>query len=253
MKTNQIHGGAAAVWMLAAFAGMAAAQGQNRAIARMRGASDAFSGVHGYVEFLQDASDPTADVMVRVQVRGLTTGNHGFHVHQFGDVRKTETIETIGGHFVPMCLPETIDPDGNLIADGAEDCAKNARHGLPPSEYRQPGDMGNINIIPGNAGSLPESSVLTIGQSKMSLSGDLTSIVGRTVVVHMNADDGSQPYGNAGLPEAYGVIGLASAMPPAVNEATAPTVPHVTKVMVCRQPPPTYARPCPPAPHVQRV
>ena len=49
--------------------------------------------------------------------------------------------------------------------------------------------------------------------------------------VHSERDDGSQPYGNAGGPEAYGVIGLASTPESGQNLAQAPTVPHVTKVI----------------------
>ena len=82
--------------------------------------------------------------------------------------------------------------------------------------------MGNIIAdATGNA-----VGTIVLGQQKMSLSDTLRSVVGRVVVVHSLEDDGSQPYGNAGVPQAYGVIGVA--VPPAgVNVAFAPEVPKV--------------------------
>ena len=49
--------------------------------------------------------------------------------------------------------------------------------------------------------------------------------------VHSEQDDGTQPYGNAGLPEAYGVIGIASTAAGGTNLAQAPSVPDVDKVI----------------------
>ena len=72
---------------------------------------------------------------------------------------------------------------------------------------------------------------LVLGQQKMSLKDGLRSIVGRAVLVHSREDDGTQPYGNAGPPEAYGVIGIASTADGATNEATAPSIPEVDKVI----------------------
>merc|ERR1719230_887290 len=92
---------------------------------------------------------------------------------------------------------------------------------------RQPGDMGNVVAAPDGS----VDTTITIGQQKMSLSDPLRSIIGRTVVFHSNRDDGSAPYGNAGPPEAYGVIGIASTPLGRTNLAQAPSVPHVTKVI----------------------
>lgn len=94
--------------------------------------------------------------------------------------------------------------------------------------------MGNVVVT-------ADTTVLTIvlGQQKMSLSDGLRSIVGRTVVFHSLRDDGSQPYGNAGAPHAFGVIGIASpaAGPAGLNACMAPSNPPVDKV-VC-----TFAAP----------
>ena len=203
---------------------LVAAQFPYRAIARMRGATAAGSAVAGTVTFEQQA--PLSPVTVSVQISGLRPGTHGFHVHQFGDVRVTANLDTISAHFVPQCAPPDVDENGQQVGG----CENDQVHGLPPSLTRQPGDMGNIEV--GYDGLVtPASRSLIIGESKMSLADPLRSIIGRTVVVHAERDDGLPPYGNAGGPEAYGVIGLASTPVGTSNSALAPTVPHVTKVI----------------------
>jgi Cu-Zn family superoxide dismutase len=180
--------------------------------------------VFGSVIFEQQTA--LGDVTVRVEIEGLRPGFHGFHVHQYGDVRSTSDLTTISAHFVPYCAPPNIDENGQQVGG----CEEDQVHGLPPNATRQPGDMGNLEVGPD--GSLTQASrVLTIGQSKMSLSDPLRSIIGRTILIHAERDDGSQPYGNAGGPEAYGVIGLASTPVGGSNNAQAPQIPHVTKVI----------------------
>ena len=203
----------------------------NRAIARIRSATEPKSAVSGSVTFEQSADDARGDVTVTVSITGLRAGIHGFHVHQFGDVRVTASpsggLDTMGAHFVPFCVPPDIG-DAQAGTEAENECLNMAKHGLPPSLERQPGDMGNINVL---SPSGTFSTVLTIGQRKMSLSDGLRSIVGRTVVVHALEDDGGQPYGNAGPPEAYGVIGLAATPSTASNAAAAPQVPHIDKII----------------------
>ena len=195
-----------------------------RAIANMAGSFGVDSAVSGTITFEQ--MTPLGDVRVTAIVSGLRPGLHGFHVHQYGDVRSTSDLSTMSAHFVPYCAPPDIDENGQQIGG----CEDDQKHGLPPHITRQPGDMGNLDI--GFDGAVkPESQILTIGQAKMSLADPLRSIVGRTVLIHSERDDGSQPYGNAGAPEAYGVIGIASAPAGAANAAQAPSVPTVTKVI----------------------
>ena len=228
-----------------------------RAIARVHGATGIDSNVFGSVIFEQQTA--LGDVTVRVEIEGLRPGFHGFHVHQYGDVRSTSDLTTISAHFVPYCAPPNIDENGQQVrelflfsrarsppffycplhaispphapsASQVGGCEEDQVHGLPPNATRQPGDMGNLEVGPD--GSLTQASrVLTIGQSKMSLSDPLRSIIGRTILIHAERDDGSQPYGNAGGPEAYGVIGLASTPVGGSNNAQAPQIPHVTKVI----------------------
>ena len=159
---------------------------------------------------------------------GLKPGTHGFHVHQYGDVRTTSGLQTMSAHFVPMCSFEiVVGEDGQ--ASSVNPCASDQTHGLPPSTDRQPGDMGNI-VAANGTGAV--STTIVLGQQKMSLSNGLRSIVGRAVLVHSREDDGTQPYGNAGPPEAYGVIGIASTADGAKNDATAPSIPDVDKVIL---------------------
>ena len=151
------------------------------AVASMRGAKASYN-VSGSVSFEQGTD--LGDMTVTFSMTGLTDGAHGFHVHQFGDTRVTDSLSTMSAHFVPFCLPPEVDDQGNKIGG----CEDDQQHGYPPSVQRQPGDMGNISSFGGVA-----QSVLTLGQGKMSLKEAMRSIVGRVVVVHSNADDGTQP------------------------------------------------------------
>ena len=72
---------------------LAMAQAPYRAIAQMRGAMGIDSQVYGTVLFEQ--LQPLGDVTVTVNMGGLRPGVHGFHVHQFGDVRSTNDLSTI--------------------------------------------------------------------------------------------------------------------------------------------------------------
>jgi len=227
---------------LTSFALLATAAAQtNTAIAKMRGArvgtDDAIAGT---VTFEQSAADPLGDITVTVALSGMTPGQtHGFHVHQFGDTRITQCeaecenpqspdyvspLTTMSAHFVPYCVPPEAGESGAITGG----CADDQVHGLPPSQQRQPGDMGNIIVSAEGTvtGALPN----CCGQQKMSLTDPLRSIVGRVVVVHMNEDDGSQPYGGAGAPVAYGVIGIAAK---AGNAPLAPNTPKVDKI-ICK-------------------
>jgi Cu-Zn family superoxide dismutase len=116
-------------------------------------------------------------VHVTGEVKGLTPGKHGFHIHQFGDLRADDGTAT-GGHYNP---------------DKKE-------HGGPHAKSHHAGDFGNIE-----AGSN--------GVAKVDIKAeglDLHHVIGRAIVVHGGADDlTSQPAGNAGPRIATGVIGLA--------------------------------------------
>uniref|UniRef100_A0A8J2RDR5 Superoxide dismutase [Cu-Zn] n=1 Tax=Daphnia galeata TaxID=27404 RepID=A0A8J2RDR5_9CRUS len=97
-------------------------------------------------------------VNVKGEVTGLTPGDHGFHVHEFGDY--TNGCMSAGPHFNPTAV----------------------EHGGPTDEVRHVGDLGNIVAN--------ESGVATVDieDCLLSLSG-VNGIIGRTVVVHADPDD----------------------------------------------------------------
>jgi superoxide dismutase, Cu-Zn family len=133
------------------------------------------SSVKGKVSFTKAASG----IRVRAEISGLTPGEHGFHVHEYGVW--SEDGMSSGGHFNPTM----------------------EKHAGIDSKKRHVGDLGNITANSnGNA-------TLDVEDAHMSFHG-ATSIVGRGVVVHEKADDlKSQPAGNAGARLAVGVVGVA--------------------------------------------
>lgn len=109
------------------------------------------------------------------KIHNLTPGEHGFHIHQFGDQRGPDGMAT-GGHF---------DPHGH-------------EHGAP-GEKSHAGDFGNITA--------DEQGVATVNVSTQATK--LHFVLGRAFVVHAGRDDlKSQPSGDAGARVATGVIGV---------------------------------------------
>jgi Cu-Zn family superoxide dismutase len=118
-------------------------------------------------------------IHVHGEISGLTPGEHGFHVHEFG-VWNEDGMAT-GGHFNPTGAP----------------------HAGHDSPRRHVGDMGNIKA--------DDSGVATVDldDTEMTFDGP-TSILGRGLVVHAKADDlKTQPSGDAGGRLAVGIIGVA--------------------------------------------
>jgi Cu-Zn family superoxide dismutase len=133
--------------------------------------------VTGTVTFTEVADG----VQVRAEITGLTPGNHGFHVHEFGDCSAADA-SSAGAHFNPTHKP----------------------HGGPDSAERHVGDMGNIQADASGKAKLE------YVDHEMSLTNDERSVIGRSAVVHAKADDlKSQPAGDSGARVACGVIGRA--------------------------------------------
>ncbi len=133
------------------------------------------SGVSGWVSFT--AVDD--GVRVEAQVTGLTPGDHGFHVHQWGDCSSPDG-KSAGGHFNPAGVA----------------------HAAPDAPEAHAGDLGNI--VANDEGV----AVLDVVSHRFSLEeGAANSILGRGVIVHAGTDDlTSQPSGAAGPRVACGVI-----------------------------------------------
>jgi len=136
----------------------------------------------GVVHFTQQQDGGA--VSVKGEISGLVAGQHGFHIHEFGD--NTNGCTSAGAHFNPF----------------------GKTHGAPKDEERHVGDLGNVTA--GEDGvakiDLTDSLISLVGQH---------SIIGRTAVVHESVDDLgrgghelSKTTGNAGARLACGVIGL---------------------------------------------
>jgi superoxide dismutase, Cu-Zn family len=120
-------------------------------------------------------------VQVQAEITGLSPGEHGFHVHEFGDCSAADA-SSAGAHFNSTSQP----------------------HGAPDAAARHVGDMGNVEADASGAAKL------NYVDHNMSLANDQPSIIGRSVVVHAKADDlKSQPAGDSGARVACGVIGRA--------------------------------------------
>ena len=142
---------------------------------------DGGSGVEGVVKFAQSAGGKTRVV---ARITGLAKGDHGFHVHQYGNL--IEGCKTAGPHF---------NPEGK-------------DHGGPDHEERHHGDMGNVTAGDDGVAEVDYEDAL------LQLSGE-HSIIGRSVVCHADPDDlgqgghdDSKTTGHAGARLACGTIGL---------------------------------------------
>jgi len=133
------------------------------------------STVTGKVTFTQHGNK----VAMKVEVSGLTPGNHAIHLHDKGDCSAPDATSA-GGHWNPT----------------SEDHGKWAH---APFHH---GDIGNLVAdAKGKAELKMESELWTLGDGKPS------DVVGHAVIVHAKEDDfTTQPTGNAGGRVACGVI-----------------------------------------------
>lgn len=115
---------------------------------------------------------------ITAQITGLSEGEHGFHIHQYGDCSAADA-SSAGGHF---------DPD-------------DMKHNSRDAEIRHVGDMGNL---------VSEGMEFTTTLSYTDNNIFLEEIIGRGIIIHAGKDDlTSQPSGDAGPRIACGVIGIA--------------------------------------------
>ena len=137
--------------------------------------------VKGSILFMQAPGTPT---LIKGTITGLQPGEHGFHIHEFGDMSKG--CESMGGHYNPDGVDHGHLGDGHV------------------------GDLGNITADESGTAKF------SIRADRVGLIGD-RSVVGRGVVVHADPDDlgkggdeESLKTGNAGDRLACGVITLRS-------------------------------------------
>ena len=133
--------------------------------------------VKGTILLMQKPGTPT---MIKGRIEGLKPGEHGFHIHEFGDM--SDGCKSMGGHYNP---------------DGVD-------HG--DLEQGHVGDLGNVSADDSGIADF------TIVAKRVDLVGD-RSVVGRGMVIHKDKDDlgrggdaESKKAGNAGDRLACGVI-----------------------------------------------
>jgi Cu-Zn family superoxide dismutase len=132
--------------------------------------------VKGKVTFTQKEDG----VEIVGEFTGLQPGQHGFHVHEYGDCSMADG-KCAGGHFNPTGMP----------------------HAGPDDAKRHVGDLGNIKAdSTGNASYKRVDTVISLNGPQ--------SIIGRSVIIHAKPDDfkTQQPPGNAGDRIGCGVIGI---------------------------------------------
>jgi len=125
-------------------------------------------------------------VKITGELTGLKEGNHGFHVHEYGD--STNGCISAGAHFNPY----------------------KKEHGGPSDTVRHVGDLGNV--VAGADGK----AAVDITDHLIKLEGEC-NVIGRSLVIHADPDDLgkgghelSKTTGNAGARSACGVIGRAA-------------------------------------------
>jgi len=140
------------------------------------------NGVRGKITF--ECLPGKAQVRVFGEISGLAPGQHGFHIHQWGD--QSDGCMSMGPHF---------NPDSH-------------QHGAPEDGARHVGDLGNIEA---NGSGVAR---IDIVDTQISLKGP-KSIIGRGCVVHAKPDDlgkggveESLKTGNAGARVGCGVVSL---------------------------------------------
>jgi Cu-Zn family superoxide dismutase len=120
-------------------------------------------------------------VKVAYHLKGLKPGPHGFHIHEKGDLSAPD-LSSAGAHF---------NPTGH-------------KHQGPDGKERHAGDLGNVEADKsGEAKGSVTVDGLSIG------TGAADDIVGKSIIVHANADDlKTDPSGNSGGRVGGGVIEL---------------------------------------------
>lgn len=169
LRAAKLLSAVTAAGLLAACAHKPAAPGYSARLEPRSG-----SQVSGTVTFT-----PMGDVTrVEARVRGLTPGEHGFHIHEVGDCSAPDA-SSAKGHFNPGSQP----------------------HGHHTHPQYHAGDMPNLLADQdGNAN-------YSVELPRLHLATGPVGIIGRSVVVHADPDDyKSQPAGNSGKRVACGVI-----------------------------------------------
>ena len=148
------------------------------------------NGVSGRIHFRQknprkSSNNTPPSIVISYVINGLSDGDHGFHIHEYGDL--TDECTSACAHF---------NPD-------------NTTHGGLKTPIRHRGDLGNISSKKGKSVGRLETDTISLDPTSP------YSIIGRAVIVHEDPDDIGIPgdpeslkTGNAGRRLACGVIGI---------------------------------------------
>eukprot|EP01027_Heterolobosea_sp_BB2_P011272 GEZU01016431.1.p1 GENE.GEZU01016431.1~~GEZU01016431.1.p1 ORF type:complete len:191 (+),score=31.13 GEZU01016431.1:87-659(+) len=140
-----------------------------------------------FLNLLQNVDGSTK---ISTTVTGLgSMTEHGFHIREYGDIGGLYG-ENVGLHYNPFQMP----------------------HGLPPSPNREVGDLGNLVANAQGIASKFDTNTL------VKLSGPY-SVIGRSVVVTENKDNGTGTTGFSGGAIAQCVIGIKKVDEPDENFA----------------------------------
>ncbi len=124
-------------------------------------------------------TEENGGLMLRAYIANAPVGLHGFHIHENGSCE--EMGQAAGSHYNPDKVEH-----GLLTKDG--------------HEHSHAGDMGNLAIREDGTG------ILKVFLPGLSLTEGKYAVAGRSIIVHENIDDFSQPTGNAGARIACGII-----------------------------------------------
>ena len=136
----------------------------------------------GTASFTQNR--PTDPVTIRVQVSGLTPGQHGIHFHQVGvaDPTANPPFSTAGEH---------------INVSGKE-------HGLQNPDGSHDGDLPNLNVTS------DDRAIFTFTSNRVTLYGGANSLFdadGSSIIIHAGTDDQrTDPAGNSGARVVGGVV-----------------------------------------------
>ena len=109
--------------------------------------------VKGTIKFTQESGQPT---IITGEITGLEPGEHGFHIHEFGDL--SGGCDTAGAHYNPDEVEHGDIEEGHV------------------------GDLGNVTADENGV------ATLNISAPRVDLSGD-RSVVGRSIIIHSDKDD----------------------------------------------------------------
>jgi len=171
----------------------------------------------GLATFTED----TDGVTIHLLIEGLSPGEHGWHLHEFGvcDPNGDEPFSSAGGHWNPTAQP----------------------HGAPDAAEHHVGDFGNLVA---SADGLADVEFTT---TDFTFEAGVNSILdedGTAIVVHEGVDDlTTQPSGNSGPRYACGVVAEPTIDMTAMQAATPMATPMTMATPVTMATPMTMATP----------